>query len=329
MRRRDFMTLLGGAAMTWPRAARAQQLPAKIPRIGVLWSTAPSANPQLIEAFRQGLREHGYVEGQNVVVEHRWAEEGRLERLPHFAAELVRLKVDLIVAGAAPAAHAAKQATTTIPIVIANVGEAMESGFVASLARPGGNITGISVFTPQLAAKRLELLKEAVPHLSRIAVLWNATSPTKAIDWRETQIAARVLKLTVQSQEVRGPDDFERAFAAINRDRFDALHVLADPLMASQRARIIAFAAKSRLPTIFDQRNNVEDGGLIAYGTNSRDVYRRAAVYIDKILKGAKPADLPVEQPTKFELIINLKTAKTLGLTIPATVLARADEVIE
>ncbi len=317
------------ALLATPLAAHAQQAQ-KVYRVGLL-STTRSTTAEashLEEAFQQGLRELGYVEGKNILIDRRYSE-GRPERLPDLAAELVRLKVDLIVAIAAPATRAAKQATTTIPIVAIAVTDPVAQGLVASLARPGGNVTGLATFFPELAAKRLELLKETLPRVSRVAVLWNAANPGNAIIWKEVQVAARTLGVMLQSREVRGPDDFEGAFAAMTRERPDALMALDDPLIFAYRTSIVDFAAKTRVPAVYFFREFVDAGGLMSYGVNLADLLRRSGVYIDKILKGAKPADLPVEQPTRFDLAINLKTAKALGLKIPPSVLIRADKVIE
>ncbi|MBI2154574.1 MAG: ABC transporter substrate-binding protein [Candidatus Rokubacteria bacterium] len=318
-----------------PLAAEAQQPAGKVYRIGLL-GTSP-INPHY-EAFRQGLRELGYVEGRNIVIERRHSE-GKAERLPNLATELIRLKVDVIVIEACGAPlNAASQKTSTIPIVVAACNDDLvASGLVASLARPGGNITGLSEVAPELAAKRLELLKEVVPKLTRVAVLWNPAysevfSPTLRFmlsDWKEIREAARVLGVTLQSVEIRGPDDFDSAFAAMTRKRAGGLITFSEPLLVLHGRRIADLAAQSRLPAIYAYRELAEAGGLISYGVHLPDFYRRAATHVHKILKGAKPADLPVEQPTKFELVINLKTAKTLGLTIPQSVLIRADKVIE
>jgi len=300
----------------------------RIAQIGVLGLGFPPSEAQLQRSpFRQALRELGWVEGKNIVFESRFAEEN-LDRLPALAAELVRLPVDVIVATNTPTAKAAQQATKTIPIV-AYMGDAMEMGLVASLARPGGNITGVSVQNAETAGKRLQLLKEAVPQASRVAVLWNAAHPNKALEWQETQVAARALGVTLQSVEVRTPDDFAGAFSAITRGHADALITLADTLTITHRSQIVDFTTQNRLPMMAAYREFVEAGGLMNYGVRVRDQVRHLAVYVDKILQGAKPADLPVEQPTKFELVINLKTAKALGLTIPPTLLIQADEVIQ
>jgi putative ABC transport system substrate-binding protein len=327
--RRAFFGTVAGSLLAAPLAVEAQQA-GKVYRIGYLSNSPPNTLEisRLHEAFRQGLRERGWVEGQNAVIEWRFAE-GRMERLPDLAADLVRLKVDLIATVGGPAARAAKQATTTIPIVAVAVSDPVGQGFVASLARPGGNVTGLATLFPELAVKRLGLLKEILPGASRVAVLWNAANPGNVIILRGVQAAARTLGVTLQSREVRGPDDFKAAFAQMSRERPDALMILDDPLLLQYSASIVDFAAKKRLPTMHPFRESVETGGLIAYSVNLAELNRRAAEYIDKILKGAKPADLPVEQATKFELVINLKTAKALGLTIPPSLLQRADQVIE
>ncbi len=315
---------LGVLAAPLPAAA---QPPAKVPRIGFLGSGSPSTYGPLIVAFRQALRDLGYVEGQNFVMELRWAE-GREERLPDLAAELVRLKVDVILTHAAPNALVAKQATTTIPIVVAFAADPVGSGLVASLARPGGNVTGLSLLSPELGGKRLQLLNEVAPRASPVAILWNPAIASGAAIVRETEAAARTLGVQLQSLEVRGPDDFESAFAAATGGRARALIMVEYPLIFIHRARIVDFAAKSRLPAMYPLREFVDAGGLMSYGAHAADLWRRAATYVDKILRGAKPADLPVEQPTRFELVINLKTAKALGLTIPPSILVRADQVI-
>jgi putative tryptophan/tyrosine transport system substrate-binding protein len=312
-----------------PVVTEAQQV-AKVPRIGYLGLNR-AASPHLGEAFLQGLRDLGYVEGRNLVIEYRDAE-GRFERLPALAAELVALKVDVIFAGGTPQALAVKQATKTIPIVFASLSDPVSTGLVASLARPGGNVTGLSDLTPELVGKCLEQLKQAVPGVSRAAVLWQpgAFGERTEKDMRKAaEVAARALGVRLQFVEARGPDDFDRAFSEMTRARAGALTVLPTAMFHSERRRLLDLAAKNRLPTVFPYRESVDAGGLMAYGPNVSDLFRRAATYVDKILKGAKPADLPVEQPTKFELVINLKAAKALGLTIPASVLVRADKVIE
>jgi ABC-type uncharacterized transport system substrate-binding protein len=308
--------------------AQAQQ-PGRVPRIGYLASGA-GANEfsSRADAFRQGLRDLGYVEGKNIAFEYRRAE-GKLVQLPDLAAELVGLKVDIIVVGGNSAIRAAKNATTTIPIVMPHSGDPVADGFVASLARPGGNITGLTSSPGyEISGKRLELLKESVPKATRVAVLRDPNNPGTALSLKETETAAQTLKVHVESVEVRGSKDFETAFRAVAAKRADALLVLAGGLFNTHRARIVTLAANSRLPTMYNEQEYVLAGGLMAYATNFTDLYRRAATYVDKILKGAKPADIPVEQPTKFELIINLKAAKQIGLTIPPNVLVRADKVI-
>jgi putative ABC transport system substrate-binding protein len=307
--------------------AEAQQA-AKIPRIGYL-STRHYAPQQ--EAFLQGLRDRGYVEGRNVVIEYRDAE-GQLERLPALAAELVALKVDVIVAAAGTLpALAAKQATKSLPIVFIAVGNPVTSGLVTSLARPGGNLTGLSAQSPELTSKWLELLTQAVPGANRVAFLWQpgGTGGTDKELLKGAEVAARALGVRLQFVEARAPADFDRAFSEVTRARAGALTVLSTPMFANEQRRLVDLAAKNRLPTMFSFRGYVDAGGLMSYGPNLADLFRRAATYVDKILKGAKPADLPVEQPTKFELVVNLKTAKALGLAIPPSVLARADDVIE
>jgi putative ABC transport system substrate-binding protein len=323
--RREFITVLGGAATAWPFAARAQQA-GKRYTVGIL--SAGDDPAALSTAFLDALRELGWAEGKNVVFEHRYAQ-NRLERLPELAADLVRLKVDVIAAAATLAPLAAKQATATIPIVMIAAGDPLGSGLVASLARPGGNVTGMSLMAPDLGGKRLELLKEVLPRLARVAVLWNAANPYSALVFKETQAAGQTLGIEVQSLDVRGTGDFDGAFETVSRQRPDALITVEDPLTVDHRKLIADFAAGQQLPSLHGLREFVAAGGLISYGANLADLFRRAAGYVDKIFKGAKPADLPIQQPTKFELVINLKTAKALGLTIPESFLLRADEVIE
>ena len=315
---------------TAPVAAEAQQA-GKVYRIGNLWNVPPTAPDvsRILEAFRQGLRELGYVEGQNIEIEWRFAE-GRFERFPDLVAELVRLKVDVIVTVTNSGAQAAKQATSTIPIVVAAGGDLVAAGLAASLARPGGNITGLTLTAgPEIAGKQLELLKLAVPKVSRVAVLRNPATLGHALMVRETEVAARALGLQLQVLEAGGPDEFGRAFLAMTRERAGALLVLQDGMFFFHRTRLADLAAKSHLPAMYAFREFVDAGGLMAYAANLADSFRRSATYVDKILKGAKPGDLPVEQPTKFELVINLKTAKALGLKIPQSVLIRADQVIQ
>jgi putative ABC transport system substrate-binding protein len=299
----------------------------KIPKIGFLSAPSRSAQSARNEAFTQGLRELGYVEGKNIVIEWRYAE-GRLERLPDLAAELVGLKVDVIVAGGTPAARAAKEATTTIPIVMSG-GDPVRAGIVASLARPGGNVTGLSDATVDVSTKRLELLKEVVPKLSRVAILWNPANPTNPLQLKDTLTAAPALGMTVYTVEVKEVGELERAFAVIKRERAGGLLVPGDPMFTSNRKWMADLAAKHRLPTMFTAPEYAEAGGLMSYGENPADRWRRLATYVDKILKGTKPADLPVEAAMKFEFVINLKAAKQIGLTIPPNVLARADRVIK
>jgi putative ABC transport system substrate-binding protein len=316
------ISLLLGALFS-PIAAEAQQA-AKIPRIGYV-STNLAVSPHLPDAFRQGLRDLGYVEGRNVVIEFRSAE-GKLDRFPALAAELVTLRVDVIVAANTGAALAAKQATKTIPIVFAGPADPITSGLVNSLARPGGNVTGLSSSGPELVGKGLELLKQAVPGVNRVAALWHRDYPerTQRDILEQADVAARALGVHLQFVEARGgPENFDRAFSELTRARADALTVLTSVLFISERRRLVDLARRNRL------RDFVDDGGLMSYGPHWADIYRRAATYVDKILKGAQPADLPVEQPTKFELVINMKAARTLGLTIPPSVLSRADQIIE
>jgi len=303
----------------------AQQASGKIPRIGYLAAGLGAATRT--ETFKQGLRDLGYVEGKNIIIEYRNAE-GKIERYSDLVADLVGLKVDVIFTSSTPGALAAKNATKTIPIVFTNVGDPVANGLVASLARPGGNITGLSTLAPELSGKGLELLKETIPKLSRVAVVWNPDNPGKTSSFKETEVAARALRLQLQSLEVRGPNDVEPAFQAAKKDRAGALIVLRDVVVSSQIRRILELALKNQMPAIYGDRGFVDAGGLMSYGPNIDDLFRRAATYIDKILKGTKPADLPIERPSKFELVINLKTAKQIGLTIPPNVLARADKVL-
>ena len=323
MRRREFISAVAGATV-WPLAARGQHT-------GKMWRIAfitHAPNPDHDDELFESLRALGYVEGQNIVVERRYAQ-GKAERFQEFAAEMVRLKVDLIITSTTPAALAAKSVTTTIPIVIPTAIDPVGTGLIASLARPGGNITGGAILTGELAAKRLELLKEVISSLSRTAVLWNNANPANALAWRETQDAANALGVTLQSHEVKGPKDFEVAFDRMTKERLDALFVLDDALTIQYRNEIADFAIKKRLPSVFAARDRVEAGGLMSYGPRYSELMRRAAALVDKILRGAEPANLPMEQPTTFELVINLKTARAIGLTVPPPLLARADEVIE
>ena len=322
------------AILLAPPVVHAQQS-AKVNRIGFLGTSA--MNPHY-ESFRQGVREHGYLEGHNIVIERRYSE-GRAERVPELAADLVRLKVDVIlVEGCGALLNAASQATSTIPIVVAACSDDLVfTGLVVSLARPGGNITGLSELASELGAKRLQLLKDVLPKATHVAVLWNPAYSERftpafrmwSSDWREMREAARVLGVTLQPVEIRGPNDFDHAFSAMTSQRANALITSSDPVIVQHGRRIVDLAAKSRLPTVYSFREAADAGGLMFYGPSIPDLFRRAATHVDKILKGAKPGDLPIEQPTKFELVINLKTAKALGLTIPPSLLARADQVIE
>jgi len=331
MKRRAFVTLLGGAA-AWPLAARAQQ-PTKVPRIGFL-ATGSLESPETratLDAFRQGLRERGYLEGQSLIIEYRSAD-GEYARLPRLANELVGLKLDLILAPNTPAARAVQHATTTIPIVVPVMGDPLEDRLVASLARPDGNITGLTFLGPELVTKRLGLLKQALPNASRIAALWHPGAfgeRTTRDMLQATATAARTLAVELQLVEVRRADEFDRSFSAMTRNRADALIVFPSSMLFFERKRIVDLTTTHRLPSIFGAKEFAELGGLMAYGASIADLLRRSATYVDKILKGAKPADLPVEQPTKFEFVINLKTAKGLGLTISESFLLLADEVIE
>ena len=319
------MTLALSVAATLRYAAKAQQ-PGKVPRIGFLSPGGAMSSPT--DAFRQGLRDLGYVEGQNLVMDYRWAD-GDLARLPALAAELVRLRVDVLVAVTNLAVLAAKQATSTIPIVFAGSSDPVGTGLVASLAHPGANVTGLSLVTPELSGKRLQFLRETLPRLARVALLWDAGNAGMADRVKETEAAARQLGVTLHVEWVRDLARLDRAFATLAQARPDAFLTTVEPFTGDHRQRIVAFAAQQRLPAMYEERDFVDAGGLMAYGPNLTANYRRAATYVDKILKGAKPADLPVEQPTKFELVLNLKTAKALGLTIPQSVLIRADEVIQ
>jgi putative tryptophan/tyrosine transport system substrate-binding protein len=328
MKRREFITLLGGAAAGGPLAARAQQ-PAKVARIGYLGLGPASAWSSRVEALRAGLRDLGWVESKNIVIEFRWAD--RVEQLPELAAELVRTNVDVIFAPSSTMVEPARQATKTIPIVFSNHADPIGTGHVASLPRPGGNITGLSELATELDAKALEMLKEAVPQVTRIGVLWNPTTPSQLPGLQSVKAAGEKLGLALQIAPAATVEDFDEALASMMRERVGGLFVVPSPLttMPMQRARLAELALKHRLPTMFAAKENVEAGGLMSYGADRNDLSRRAALYIDKILKGAKPADLPVEQASKYQLVINLKTAKALGLEMPPTLIARADQVIE
>jgi len=326
MPRRTFLAGTGAVLLATPLAAQPQPA-GKVWHVGFLTSGVKGSDPG-IAPLSQSLRELGYVEGRNLALEIRYAE-GRTERFPALAAELVSLKVDVLVAVSTPGALAAKQATSTIPIVMVAVGEPVEVKLVESLAHPGGNVTGLSLVAPELAAKRLDLLKQALPKLSRVTVLWNSANRGMQARFQETQRGAQSLGLTLKSATVQSTDDFEPLFAALTRDRPESLLVLADTVTVANRQRAVEFAARYRVPAVYEARVFVDAGGLMSYGVDFDDHYRRAATYVDQILRGAKPGELPVEQPTKFELVINLKTAKALGLTIPQLLLLRADRVIE
>jgi len=326
MRRREFITLLGGAVVAWPLAARAQQSP-KLPTIGFLGQSTPVIESRRLAAFLKRLRELGWIEGRTVAIEYRWAE-GRSERAAEIAAEFVRLNVDLIFAGGTEQVLAAKKATAVIPIVFPVAADPVTTGIVASLARPGGNVTGLSTLATDLAVKRLEILRDIFPGLGRLAVMANVGAPGAVLQMHEFNAAARSLGLEVVPLEIRRTEDIAPALESL-KGRADALYVAGDALVNLNQIRINTFALVARLPTIYVQREFVEAGGLMSYGPNFLDLHRRAAEYVDKVLRGANPADLPVEQSTRFELVINLVTARALGLTVPPTLLARADEVIE
>jgi ABC-type uncharacterized transport system substrate-binding protein len=328
VKRRTFITLLGGVAATWPLAARAQGDRGR--RVGLLQGLAAS-DPEWkrrFGAFKQGLQELGWSEGRNVTFEVRFAD-ARPERLPVLASELVEANVDVIVTNAAQPIEAARKATSTIPIVMASVGDALGAGYITNLARPGGNLTGLTLFSTDQSAKRLQLLKDIVPNLTRVAVLWNGNASGHRLQLQEMELAGPGLGIALQSFPIRGADQIDMNLRAAIRANAQAIVTMDDPLIQSQRARIVGFAMQERMPVMGEFKAVPEAGGLASYGPNQIDMWRRAALYVDKVFKGAKPADLPVEQPTKFEFVINLKTAKALGLTLPDTVLALADEVIE
>ena len=326
MRRRDFIRLTAGLGVAWPFAIRAQTPAGKIYRLGILQPAKPSE--PLVDALIERLKELGYREGRNIAYEYRWAEE-KLDRFPELAKQLVDLKVDVITVFTTPGAIAAKNATKTIPIVFGGVGDPVGAGVVPSLSHPGGNVTGISILATELSAKRLEILKEIVPNAAPVAMFWNDTNPGMVLRAREAESAADKLKLNLQSIGVHDLISFDAAFAKINGNQFNALLTLVDPFTREHRQRIVDFAAQRRLPAIYESREFVDTGGLVSYGPSLPAVQRRVADYVNMIFKGSKPGDLPVEQPTKFELVINLKTARALGLTIPPTVLERADELID
>jgi putative ABC transport system substrate-binding protein len=328
MDRRTFITNVARGLVAVPLAVQAQQ-PGKIYRIGYLSAAAPDVSATVIDAFRQGLRERGWIEGRNIVIEFRWAR-GKLDLLPELASELVRMNVDVLVAAPTPPAMAASKATRTIPIVVIGVNDPVGLGLVSSLARPGGNVTGLTYSVGQeIYGKQLALLKEVAPKAKRVAVLWNPDISTLAPTIKDVHAAARSLELKLQPLEARGPAELESAFSAMARERVDGLLVIVDSVFSFHRAQLVDLAARSRLPAAYTNRQPVEAGGLMSYGPSFADLWHRAAGYVDRILKGAKPGDLPFEQPTKYELVVNLKTAKAFGLTIPQSVILRADQVIE
>ena len=326
MRRREFILGLGGVAV-WPLAARAQHA-GKIPRVGFMGNSTAALEANLVGPFRTALRELGYEEARNIAIEYRWAE-GDYSRFPALVAELLAQKVDVIVTAGTPAALAVKAATTTVPLVMVAVGDPVGTGIVTSLGRPGGNITGLSSIAPELEGKRLALLREVVPTLSHVAILWNPANPFHATSLKQARTAAEQLRIKLQSVEVRATEEIDAAIVAMKNERPEALMILADRVFLHDRKQLMDFVTESRMAGVYAYRELVIEGGLMSFGPNYADMHRRAANFVDRILKGSKPADLPVEQPTKFELVINLKTAKALGLTVPPTLLAIADEVIE
>jgi len=327
MDRRTFIGRVAGGVLAAPFAAEAQQA-GTVPRIGLLSAFSPSDTAGWYDALRRGLRELGWIEGQNLRIEYRYAE-GRADRLPALAGELVRLKVDIIVTATTTDGIPAMEATKTIPIVMASAADPVGAGMVESLARPGGNVTGLSQIVPELVGKRLEILKEINPGLSRVAALWNPEGKASAVSWQELQLPADKLGIRLHSLEARSPKDFDGAFADAVRMRVGALAIMPGPLFAGNLRRIADLAVRNRLPAVFHLREFADAGGLVTYGPDRTDMFRRAAAYVDKILKGARPGDLPIERPTRFELVVNLKTAKAIGVTIPQSLLLRADEVIQ
>ena len=325
MRRREFLKLVAGAAAAWPCGARAQ---AKVPHIGFMGNSTAALEINLVNSFREGLRELGYEEGRNIVINYLWAE-GRYERFPALVAEFIDAKVDVIVTAGTPAALAVKEKTTTVPLVMVAVGDPVGTGLVRNLARPEGNLTGLSSIAPDLEGKRLQLLREVVPALSQVAMLFNSINPFHIASVRQAGAAAQTLGIKLQPLDIRASEDLDGAFAAIRKDRPDALFILADRIFLHNRQRIMDLAAEQRLPSVNAYEELVEAGGLLSYGPSYEDMHRRAAIYVDKILKGAKPRTLPIEQPTKFSFTINLKTARALGLTIPSQLLGLADRLIE
>ena len=324
MRRRKFITLLGGAA-AWPLAARAQP---KITRVGFMGNSTVALEANLVGAFRDGLHELGYEEGRNIIIEYRWAD-GKYERFPALVAELIAAKVDVIVTAGTPAALAVKKATTTVPLVMVAVGDPVGTGLVPSLARPGGNLTGLSSIAPDLEGKRLDILREVVPTLSHVAILFNSLNPFHVASMRQAHAAAQAMGIKLQQHDIRKSEDLDGAFAAIRKERPDALLILADRVFLHNRQRMMDFTEEQRLPNINAYTELVEAGGLMSYGPSYEDMHKRAAIYVDKIIKGAKPADLPIEQPSKFTFNINLKVAKALGLSVPSSLATLADKVIE
>ena len=325
MKRREFITFLGSVAAAWPLAASAQS---KMPRIGFMGNSTAALEANLIDAFREGLREHDYEEGRNIVIEYRWAD-GKYERFPALAAELIAAKVDVIVTAGTPAALAMKKATTTVPLVMVAVGDPVGTGLVPSLARPGGNLTGLSSVAPDLEGKRLQLLREVVPALSHVAMFINSVNPFHVSSIRQARAAAKTMGIKLQLHDIRKSEDLDDAFAAIRKERPDALLILADRVFLHNRERMMDFTKEQRLPNVNAYKELVEVGGLMSYGPSYEDMHKHAAIYVDKILKGAKPADLPIEQPSKFTFIVNLKAAKTLGVTVPSQLLGLADQLIE
>ena len=324
MNRREFITLVGGAA-AWPVTARAQS---KIPRIGFLGNSTAALEANLLDAFREGLRELGYEEGRNIIIEYRWAD-GKYDHFPVLVAELIAAKVDAIVTAGTPAALAVKNATTTVPLVMVAVGDPIGTGLVPSLARPGGNLTGLSSIAPDLEGKRLQLLREVTPALSYVAMFINSLNPFHVSSMKQAHEAAQAMGIKLQLHDIRKSEDLDEAFAAIRKERPDALLILADRVFLHNRERIVDFANEQRLPNVNAYKELVEVGGLMSYGPSYEDMHKRAAIYVDKILKGAKPADLPIEQPSKFTFIVNIKAAKTLGVTVPSQLLGLADQLIE
>jgi putative ABC transport system substrate-binding protein len=325
MRRREFITILSGATATWPFAARAEP---KIPRVGYMGNSTQALEANLIGAFRDGLRELGYDEGRNILIEYRWAD-GNYAQFPTLVAELIAAKVDVIVTAGTPAALAVKKATTTVPLVMVAVGDPVSTGLVPSLARPGGNLTGLSSIAPDLEGKRLELLREVVPTLSHVAVFFNLLNPFHVVSMRNAHTAAEAMGLKLQQHDIRKSEDLDDAFATIRKERPDGLLILADRVFLHNRQRMMDFTEEQRLPNVNAYTELVEAGGLMSYGPSYEDMHKRAAIYVNKIIKGAKPADLPIEQPSKFTFVINLKAAKILGVTIPPSLLTLADKVLE